>query len=147
MLSRVPLGASPGCDGRARILRTEDTDDSSKEGEMYRRIVVPLDGSDIAELAIPEAERMARLTSAPLHLIRVVDPRQVPWYGAYAEPMGANAAQEAFGDEEIVANGYLAAVAKRIDELDIEVESEVRRGRAANELVAAGKPDDLIVIA
>ena len=57
---------------------------------MYQRIVVPLDGSDIAELAIPEAERMARLTGAPLHLIRVVDPSQVPWYGAYADSDGCH---------------------------------------------------------
>ena len=114
---------------------------------MYQRIVVPLDGSDIAEMAIPEAERMARLTGAPLHLIRVIDLRQVPWYPAYADMVGANAVQEAFGDEESVTNGYLAEVAKRIEELGIEVESEVRHGRAAKELVAASKPDDIIVIA
>jgi nucleotide-binding universal stress UspA family protein len=114
---------------------------------MYQRIVVPLDGSDVAELAIPEAERMARLTGAPLHLIRVVDPTQLPWYGVYAEAMGATVVQGALGDEEKVSDGYLAKVADLIEDLGIEVESEVRHGRAAKELVAASKPDDIIVIA
>ena len=57
--------------------------------------------------------------------------------------MGATAVQGALGDEESVANGYLAEVAKRIEELGIEVEYEVRHGRAAKELVAATKPGDL----
>jgi nucleotide-binding universal stress UspA family protein len=114
---------------------------------MYQRIVVPLDGSDIAELAIPEAERMARLTAAPMHLIRVVDPTQLPWYGAYGDAMGYTVAQGALGDEEQSSDAYLAGIAKRIKELGIEVECEVRHGRAAKELVAAAKPGDIIVIA
>ena len=114
---------------------------------MYQRIIVPLDGSDIAELALPEAERMARLTGAPLRLIRVVDPTQMPWYGVYADAMGAAVVQGALGDEEHVSDGYLAEVAARIEDLGIEVEYEVRHGRAAKELVAAAKDGDLIVMA
>ena len=114
---------------------------------MYQRIVVPLDGSDIAELAIPDAERMARLTGAPIHLIRIVDPTQLPWYGAYADSMGATAMQGALGDEEFVSDGYLAMVAKRIAELGIEVDYEVRHGRTAKTLVAAAQPGDLFVMA
>ncbi len=39
---------------------------------MHQRIVVPLDGSDLAEQALPETGRWERLIHAPLHLGRVV---------------------------------------------------------------------------
>jgi nucleotide-binding universal stress UspA family protein len=38
----------------------------------YRRILVPVDGSDLAARALPEADRMARLFGAELHVLRVV---------------------------------------------------------------------------
>ena len=60
---------------------------------------------------------------------------------------GRNCRARVLGDEEFVADGYLAVVAKRIEELGIEVDYEVRHGRAAKELVAATKPGDIIVIA
>lgn len=36
------------------------------------RVVVPLDGSELAEQALPEAERLARVLGVPLHLVRAV---------------------------------------------------------------------------
>ena len=39
-----------------------------------RRIVLPLDGSPVAERALPYAEALAKLLRAPLHLVRVIDP-------------------------------------------------------------------------
>lgn len=38
-----------------------------------RRIVVPLDGSDLAYQALPMAERIARLLNIPIHLLRAID--------------------------------------------------------------------------
>ncbi|HEU5042179.1 MAG TPA: universal stress protein [Gemmatimonadales bacterium] len=41
---------------------------------MVRGILIPLDGSDAAEQALPVAERLARRTGAPLHLATVFVP-------------------------------------------------------------------------
>ena len=41
---------------------------------MYKRILVPLDGSAFAEHALPAAIAIARLTNAALHLVRVHEP-------------------------------------------------------------------------
>ena len=41
---------------------------------MFNRIVVPLDGTELAEHALPFAEEMSGLIGSPIHLIRVVDP-------------------------------------------------------------------------
>lgn len=39
---------------------------------MIRTILVPLDGSELAEGALPQARRLARLSGATLVLVRVV---------------------------------------------------------------------------
>src|SRR5436305_5600307 len=63
---------------------------------MLRRIMVPLDGSELAERALPCAERLAVLGDATLHLVRVVEPRaEMTWMPgplyvalrAYADPV------------------------------------------------------------
>lgn len=43
---------------------------------LIERIVVPLDGSELAESAMPTADALARHLTVPLHLIRVIDPRR-----------------------------------------------------------------------
>jgi nucleotide-binding universal stress UspA family protein len=40
------------------------------------RVALPLDGSELAESAMPTAHGLARHLDVPLHLIRVVDPRR-----------------------------------------------------------------------
>ena len=45
---------------------------------MYRTIMVPLDGSDLAERALPFARQMVKASNAHLLLIRVVPPTPYP---------------------------------------------------------------------
>lgn len=40
---------------------------------MYQRLVIPLDGSEIAERALIEATELASLSHTPMHLVRVID--------------------------------------------------------------------------
>jgi nucleotide-binding universal stress UspA family protein len=63
---------------------------------MLRRIMVPLDGSELAERALSCAEQMAVQCDATLHLVRVVEPRaEMTWMPgplyvamrAYADPV------------------------------------------------------------
>jgi nucleotide-binding universal stress UspA family protein len=63
---------------------------------MLRRIMVPLDGSELAERALPCAKQLAVLGDATLHLVRVVEPRpEMTWMPgplyvamrAYADPV------------------------------------------------------------
>lgn len=114
---------------------------------MYERILLPLDGSELAEQAIPEAERLARLTGAPIHLIRVVDVTQLPWYSAYGLAMEYSAVEVAMSDEGKVAASYLKQVADRLTADGLTVETEILRGPAARALVYASREGDVIVMA
>ncbi|HEX6656281.1 MAG TPA: universal stress protein, partial [Candidatus Limnocylindria bacterium] len=48
---------------------------------MYERVVVPLDGSELAERALPHAVDFAVVAATPLHLVRVVDIAHFDPYG------------------------------------------------------------------
>lgn len=41
---------------------------------MYKRIVVPLDGSEIADTALEHAKSLAKLYQIPIKIVRAVDP-------------------------------------------------------------------------
>lgn len=113
---------------------------------MYQRIVLPLDGSELAELAIPHAEEMARLTGAGIHLIRVVDLISGKAYGAYIA-LEAIGYAEALNAEAIECGDYLGQVKDRLSAKGFRVTSEVFRGPAAHEITQGTQPGDVIIMA
>jgi nucleotide-binding universal stress UspA family protein len=112
---------------------------------MYARIVVPLDGSPLAEQALPNAEALARDGSVPIRLIRVVDPNRLDHFGL-DEFVGAIGLAEKIEAAQGAATAYLQQTARALGEKGLTVEVEVRRGDPAREIVAVGQPGDLIVI-
>jgi nucleotide-binding universal stress UspA family protein len=109
------------------------------------RIVVPLDGSPLAEQALPLAVRLAGDMGLPVHLVRVVDFE----YLEAAIEAGVTAAEAC-----AKLQGEIARDAKaKLDELVMELHnrncvatSEVRIGDPAGELLAAGREGDLAVL-
>ena len=95
-----------------------------------KRIAVPLDGSTLAEAALPEAERLARTMEGSLLLVRAVVPAALV-YGGEALP-GALPVLE---DLEAEAKEYLERVAERIR----------KRGVKAGVAVAVGVPAGVIL--
>ena len=114
---------------------------------MYKRIVVPLDGSEIAETALVEAEKMALLTGAPVHLVRVVDFTNKDMAASYGMMTDASAVSVLLGDEVDAARQYLEFVAARIADQGFAVTSEVQRGTVFDRLIAVTRQGDLIVMA
>ncbi len=112
----------------------------------YSRIVVPLDGSELAKQALPKAEELARLTGAPLHLVQVLDITGLERYGPYAVTTATTAYQDLLHDEASAANEYLDGVEHDLTERGLQVTAEVRRGAVSRELLDAAKPGDLYVM-
>ena len=113
---------------------------------MYKRIVVPLDGSDLAEVALPHAEELSRLTGAGLHLVRVVDIVSGTPYGAYIA-LEAVGYAEALSAEKTDSVAYLSRMQTRLAARGFSVTTECRRGPAAHELTQSVDLDDVIVMA
>lgn len=113
---------------------------------MFNRIIVSLDGSDTAEQALPAATELAQRLGVPLHLLRVAD---LAWLslGATDAALEYAALGDTVGEEEQAARDYLAALETRLTSDGLTITSEVRTGFAAREIIAAGQPDDLLVMA
>jgi len=114
---------------------------------VYRRIIVPLDGSTLAEQALPQAEALAHLTGAPLHLVRVIDPVGPGALGTVTLHTDALAVQLLLEEERIAARDYLERVERDVRDRQHAVTVEYRQGPATQELLAMTQPGDLLVMA
>ncbi len=92
-------------------------------------VLVPLDGSILAELALNFAESLARASEARLILLRAVVPYT---FGGTDE---AEARAKAIDEAE----RYLARLVDRLTERGIEAEATVRYGEAAPSIVGAAQ--------
>lgn len=114
---------------------------------MYKRIVVPLDGSDLARHALTDAAEIARLSRAPIHLVRVIDLTQLDRYGLYGFGGGGAAFQSLVDEEVEAAAADLEKIATDLRNQGLMVTTEVRRGGVVFELQQVAQPGDLYVIA
>lgn len=113
---------------------------------MYTRIVVPLDGSDLAEQALPHGEELARITGLPLHLVRIVALVSTTGF-AMAEYGYSDGLFAATPQETAAADDYLATLQDEYATRNIHVTTERRTGQVTNELLAAARNGDLYIMA
>lgn len=114
---------------------------------MFERIVLPLDGSELAERALPKAEELARLTGAPILIVRIVDVGKLATHGSLAFGVAPAALQRALDDEERFAREYVEEMARALTERGVAATGEVRYGVADREIVSLTRPNDVIVMA
>ncbi len=108
-----------------------------------RRIAVALDGSRLAETALPVSVDLATRLDATLVLVRVVPAAERLVLGR----VGRQVIEELGGALVVDAKGYLEGVAATVS--GARVETQVRRGSAAEQLLRLGGPGgvDLMVLA
>jgi len=114
---------------------------------MYQKIMVPLDGSKLAECVLPHLETVARGCAVPdIVLVRVVPPAS-PTVGDYAlDPAQVRRIDE---ENKTVAEEYLHNTAKQLAVGESRVSTQVLIGREAESLAdfATKNGFDLIIIA
>ncbi len=103
---------------------------------MYSNILIPLDGSALAEKMLGEAKETARLHKASIALLRVVRAVVVP---------GTDPTDK---EVEVVekAQAYLDRVAEGLREDGFTVTTHVRYGHPAREIIDASKKADLVAM-
>lgn len=106
------------------------------------RLIVPLDGSDLAARAIPVARELARQLAVPVVLVRAVDLAEVlgPVVDTLVIP------PELVEDTESEARRSLEAVAASLRDEGIDAEVEVWIGPAFNAIAEAARPGDVVVL-
>jgi len=100
---------------------------------MFDRIMVPLDGSELAERALPYARELAAATRATLHLVRVVDlPPAVKTHRLGAP---VNVYAEVIAAQRDEANAYLEDARAREEDAGRTVTVQRLDGDAASVLL------------
>jgi nucleotide-binding universal stress UspA family protein len=110
---------------------------------MFGRILVPLDGSERAEDALPVATRIARNSGSSLILLRAISPlREIAWpsFGIVRD------APAILAQECVEAGSYLENVANSDNLKGIVVHTEVIEGDPADAILSSAYKPDLIVI-
>jgi len=99
---------------------------------MYENILVPLDGSKLAEASFPYAEELARKTGSQITLISVL-------------PLGSEADEDRYHH---LHHFYIQEIAKAMKQKAIKVKSVIVTGDPAEQIVeyAAKKNIDLIIM-
>lgn len=110
---------------------------------MYQKILVPLDGSELAEKALDHAEKLAKTFDAEVILLQVVP--FMPIYGApeLAVPFVVDEKQKE------VAEKYLSYLAEALKKKGLKVAAKVKVGmQVAAEIIDFAKENgvDLIVM-
>jgi nucleotide-binding universal stress UspA family protein len=109
---------------------------------MYKRALVPLDGSPVAEAIIPFIIEIAGPLDMAVRLLRVVEP--IP-------PVVVEGASPVIVDDPVArqrdAEEYLAPIAAELRSRGVDAAWEVRRGAAAATILAAAKSADADLIA
>ncbi len=110
---------------------------------MYKKILVPLDGSEVAETALGEAEKLAKSFDGEIFLFQVVP--FMPVYGSpeLVTPLIVDEKQKDSAEQ------YLTGLAQKLKEKSFKVTTEVRTGQqVAVEIIdyARETGSDLIVM-
>ncbi len=124
---------------------------------MFTRVIVPLDGSQLAERALPYAVAIAEKFAAPVVLVRAYDgPARAAQVlalseagagvGGVIDPSAVQAVTEATQLEAEEVGRYLESVAARLAQQDVRVQTAVVDARPADAILACVEGEDAALI-
>ena len=117
---------------------------------MYKKIMVPLDGSELAECVLPHVEAVAKGCDSPeVLLVQAVEPIAIP-YGRETAKITSIEQLKAFeAHSKVEAEKYLKGIIARLGKAGVNAKATVISGKPAEVLsdFATENNADLVVIA
>ena len=110
---------------------------------MYERVLIPLDGSELAETILPFAERIAGPVDAEVVLLAVVEPLSA----VAGLAAGGVVGPDALLLRQMEAKHYLARVASRLETKGLRVRTHLGLGVPAAEIVGVAHSEGADLIA
>jgi nucleotide-binding universal stress UspA family protein len=122
-------------------------DDPEPAAVEFKRILVPLDGSETAEQALPAAAQLAENAKLPVVLIQVVNPSlEFSMVGQGMAPVTADLYNEVEKDFTDQANEALDKGAAKLGAVEAGVTKTVLEGGTVDAIQHYTQPGDLIVM-
>lgn len=132
------------------VMLVRPNKDHSGEGDFHvARVVVPLDGSPLAEQALPVAKRIAQQLAVPIHLVRAIDPvAALPMAPAVAPvaPVSPEVAEQIFNEIEADAKGTLQKAEQQLTGEGFTVTTDLLEGSPFFAIADALQPGDILVM-
>ena len=117
---------------------------------MYKRILVPYDGTQLSDRAVAEAIAFAKNVGSKLILLYVVPPAHVSVGGDHTSPAMREIESQHAEESRKVATAMLERVRQRVADAGVECDVEVRLDASPYEMIIATREDlgcDLIMMA
>jgi nucleotide-binding universal stress UspA family protein len=111
---------------------------------VYKKILVPLDGSPQAECVIPHLETIAKTGVKDIELISVVEPIEIPTRGRIA--INEDDLKKIAAELKSDAHKYLDQVAKRLTRSGIKVHPIILTGKPAESLIEYIENNDIDLV-
>jgi nucleotide-binding universal stress UspA family protein len=114
--------------------------------KQYQHILVPLDSSELAELALDDALSIASLSGAEVTLLHVATPIEKVIAADTDHPVFVD---QQWDERKMLARDYLDKICSRLDCKNVTVHTEVAMGMPAETIIeyTHDHPIDLIVMA
>jgi nucleotide-binding universal stress UspA family protein len=151
-LARLVVGSGidkilRACEQPVLLVRPRDEGAGGEAAGRLSKIIVPLDGSNAAETALPFAEELAKALGLEITLVQVIGIETTVHFGSMAPdswPVPSDVLQQL----DVVASGYLTGLAKQLKARGLTVQWEVLRGAAGSRIVEFAKetPDSLVAM-
>ena len=108
---------------------------------MIEHILVPLDGSRLAECVLPHTVALAQAFGSRIILLRVLERRQTAGHSRSVDPLGWHI-------RKAEANVYLDGIAARLNDLEMRTEKALVEGQTAERIIefAVGRDIGLIML-
>lgn len=118
-----------------------------REISRVKRILLPLDGSEPGEAALPYVEELAAVTKAEVILLQVVTPHyDIALAQGYTSHLG-QISEEYMTHASAAANNYLNSIKERLTKMGITALSEVEVGSPAERIIGYAKENNIDLIA
>ncbi|TAK30010.1 MAG: universal stress protein [Chloroflexota bacterium] len=108
---------------------------------MFNRILIPLDGSELAETVVPYVQELAHKFGSAITLLQVVDyaTAVLPVEPGLMTPIQPEVLEEAAEAELLRADEYLANLRGRLRKAGLNATYKVERGDPADEIIRYAK--------
>ncbi len=129
------------------MIRPRDESDNEAPAPLIKRLIVPLDGSDLAFQALPFVELLAGSLPVPVLLVNVTDVvHDLNRAMAYGMPFRQEIYDEVIDNAREEARDLLREPAERLRRAGLEVIELVLDGQAAEAIAGTAEPTDVIVM-
>jgi nucleotide-binding universal stress UspA family protein len=106
---------------------------------MFERILVPLDGSSLAECVLSHVIALATTRDASVTLLRVLEKQREAERAAFVSPLDVHL-------DNVIAQAYLTEMAERLSQAGVLVGTAISSGSAAVQIVAYAQQNEIDLI-